>query len=314
MPDRQLILALARLVIAVAWVDGELTQDEINALKRFLLRLRRSRYAPGVRLTGREWAALEMYMEAPVDEAERGRLLVALQQALRTGRQRALVMEALRDVVAADGEITPEEERALLEIEAALKETSVGLNGLLGRLVGARLRAEKAAAAAAPNREAQFTDFVRNRVYYALTRRLAEEGSTLDLSAADQRVLSLAGGLMARLAHIDGDFSDAERQAMAERIRSAWDLDAGAAAFVAAVAGETIHETFDTTRMMDDLARLMPAEERRHFLEALFAVAAADGEISHDEHEEIRLIARGIRLDHEAFIAAKVAVLRATDR
>ena len=33
MPDRNLILSLAKVAIAAAWADGEITQNEINSVK-----------------------------------------------------------------------------------------------------------------------------------------------------------------------------------------------------------------------------------------------------------------------------------------
>jgi hypothetical protein len=39
MPDCNLILALAKVAIAAAWVDGEITQHEINCVKEVLMRL-----------------------------------------------------------------------------------------------------------------------------------------------------------------------------------------------------------------------------------------------------------------------------------
>ena len=39
MPDRNLILSLAKVAIATAWADGEITQKEINSVKEVLMRL-----------------------------------------------------------------------------------------------------------------------------------------------------------------------------------------------------------------------------------------------------------------------------------
>jgi uncharacterized tellurite resistance protein B-like protein len=50
-------------------------------------------------------------------------------------------------------------------------------------------------------------------------------------------------------------------------------------------------------------------EERRHVIELLFAISAADGAMSLDEIEEIRVIARGLNLTHKDFIQAKLRVI-----
>ena len=60
---------------------------------------------------------------------------------------------------------------------------------------------------------------------------------------------------------------------------------------------------------MRELATSASLAERRHVVELLFAVSAADGHMSVDEIEEIRVIARGLNLTHKDFIAAKLKVL-----
>lgn len=310
MADRDMILTLAKVLIAAAWVDGEVTTDEINSLKGLLRRLKSIGYERGIELTGREWATLDMYSETPVGAEERGRLLVELQDRIRTGNQKKLAIQAIRDLMSADGEITGDEQAVLLEVEQALGEVSVGLFGMVDKLVGGRSRERRAALRSAPNREQFFDDFLRNKVYYELARHMGEESPELGLSQEEQRKLGLAGGLMAKVAHIDGELSQSEFETMVATIRSHWALDEKGASFVAEVALASIHDTYDVTRIMGSLADSSEEAERCQILSALFAVAAADGEISFDEHEEIRVISRGLRLSHEDFIAAKLKVIR----
>jgi hypothetical protein len=54
------------------------------------------------------------------------------------------------------------------------------------------------------NREDAFEDFVKNRVYYLVRERLRLSTAELVIADADVRKLSLAGGLMARVANIEG--------------------------------------------------------------------------------------------------------------
>jgi uncharacterized tellurite resistance protein B-like protein len=306
MGHRDLILTLAKLIIAAAWVDGEITIEETNNLKLLLLRLRSRGQAQGVELSGRDWARLEMYMETPIDAAERARLLVELQNQLRTGEQKRLAIEAIREVMAADGKVTAEEQAALADMETAIGEVTVGVLGALERMVGNRLQQRRAAVRQAPNRERLFEEFLRNKVYYALTRQPQRQKLISSLSEAEQRKLGLAGGLMANLAHIDGQLAEGEFETMVQTIQKHWNLGEAAATFVAEVALAAIDETYDTDRIMRELAAVTSPDERRQFLRALFAVAASDGKISLDEHEEIRVIARGIKLTHEDFIQAKL--------
>jgi len=309
MANRNLIKKLARVLIALAWIDGEVTNEEINNLKDLLYRLPAAGLAHGIQLSGREWARLEMYMEEPVGPDERARLVADLQNAIRSAAGKRLVMDALRTMVEADGSLTAEEEATLAEIEQALAGVQTGILGGLERLLGSSMQQRREAVAGAPNREAFFDDFLKNKVYYRLARHLRQDELALSLSEEEQRTLALAGGLMAKVAHADREVSDAEFETIVACIRRHWDLDEEEASFVAEVALASVHVTYDALRMMRELFEQTGEAERRQILTALFAVAAADGEISHDEHEEIRMIAKGLKLTHRDFINAKLAVL-----
>jgi uncharacterized tellurite resistance protein B-like protein len=306
MADRDLILALAKVVIAAAWADGEVAHDEIVELKHMLIRLRAAGRSRGVELSAQEWAQLDMYLATPVGPAERARLLVALQERIRGRRDQTLALAALRDVVSADGQVTPEESAVLAEIEEAISDVNVGLLGIMESLVGGRMQERRAGVTGAPNREEAFDDFLRNRVYYFLSQHGSD---ALPLEESEQRKLGLGGGLLAKVAHVDGEVTAAEVTSLAGAIRAHWTLSAEAAEFVAEVALGAVDRTYDTARMMSALAAEASVEERRRILTAAFAVAAADGDISLVEHEEIRLMSRGLNLTHQDFIQAKLAVL-----
>ena len=307
MAERKLMLALAKLMIAAAWADGDVNHDEVTALKLLLLRLKSAGFARGIELSGREWAELNIYIDSPIDSSERQRLLVDLQNSLRTRKDQELAISALQEVMAADGEISKGEQAVLDEMAAAIKSTTVGVIGFMGGLFRQRIRSE--AADKAPNRERYFRDYLRNRVYFSLRQRQKEGSPEINLNDNEMRRLGLAGALMAKVAHIDGKLGDAEQVEMAKLIQSHWSLSRDAAHFVAEVAGSALDKTFDMTYIMHELSRSASEKERRAIVHAMFAVAAADGRISEDELSTIRFITYGINLTHHDYIDAKTAVV-----
>ncbi len=79
------------------------------------------------------------------------------------------------------------------------------------------------------------------------------------------------------------------------------------------MAGVAVSETatmLDQSRLVREFADACGPEERAEFLDVLFAVAAADGEATYDEIEELRTIARWLKLTHEQFIEAKLKIPR----
>ena len=306
MSDRDLILKLARVIIAVAWADGQISNEEINCLKDLLFRLRTSTFDESMQFSAQEWARLDMYIETPVGDEERARLVADLQNALRSPADKQLVKDALQNMIEADGEVSQEERELVAQVQADIE--SVGVGGLQ-RLLGGAMKRRSDAVANAPNREAYFDDFIENKVYYAVAQRLHVEPTELGLTDDELRKLSLVGGLMAKIAQLDEQVTDAEFADMVAIFQDSWAVSHEAATFVVEVAVSAVDATYDTFRMMRELATGATEDERRQVVEVLFAISAADGDMSIDETEEIRVIARGLNLTHKDFIDAKLKVL-----
>lgn len=300
MADNDLILALGKVIIAAAWSDGAISEDEETCLKDLLWRL------PA--LHAQQWHELEIYLDSPVDAAERERLVAELSQLVNSPEQRDLAFSTLEEMVNADGTLTPGEQDVVAEIKSGLEKADVGLWGSLSRmLIGRRTQAT----AGAPNREAYLNDFVRNRVYYNLRQHLQAENIDWHISDAELRRLGLAGGLLALVARVSPDVAEAEKAMMVGALQRAWSLAPESAQFVVEIALAD-GEKLDLYRLVRELAEVTTEEERRAFLDVVFAVAAADGQASFEEIEEIRLIAQGLKLSHQEFIEAKLKLPRAS--
>ena len=297
-PNPDTIISLAKVLIAAAWADGQISEDEELSLKDLLWRL------PEVH--ARQWEELAIYLDAPVEAAERERLVAELRAQISSADQRELALSKLDEMVNADGVVAEREQAVVAEARAALESADVGLWGSLSRLLIGR-RAE--ATAGAPNREKYLNDFVRNRVYYRLRQRLAAEGVVWGVSDAEVRRLGLAGGLLALVAGVVDGVADEERAAMVATLRDAWSLPEASAALVVEVALSG-GEPLDFYRLVREFAEVTTAEERLRFLDALFGVAAADGAATFEEIEQIRLVALGLKLSHTEFIDAKMKLPR----
>jgi uncharacterized tellurite resistance protein B-like protein len=296
-PNKRLVMTLAKVVIAAAWADGEISHDEINCLKDLLFQLRG--------LDARGWASLEIYMNNPVNPEERERLLHELKRLIRSSGDKQMALQALDDMACADGAPTESEQQVIDEIKSAIDSASIGVFSGIGNMVAGALERRSKALANAPNRERNFDEFVHNKILFNLRQRQGDLG--LDIPEDDLKKLSLTGGLMARVANIDRKTTSAEIGAMIQAMRQGWKISADAAAFVAEVAVSASSLEVDYFRMTREFFTCTTNDERVQLLDILFAVAAADGEISLAETEEIRRIASGLKLTHKQFINAKLA-------
>ena len=118
-------------------------------------------------------------------------------------------------------------------------------------------------------------------------------------------------GLLARVANIDFNITLDEIEKM-KKVLANWfsfstiELDA-----IVQITVSEIKELagIDNHKFCHPLNELLSREEKTTLLEGLFAVAASDGTVSEAEVEEIRLIAKSLRLQHPEFISAKATVI-----
>ncbi|ABY35952.1 MAG TPA: hypothetical protein DEF43_18890 [Chloroflexus aurantiacus] len=304
MAKHPLVMALAKVIIAAAWADGELSLDEVNDLKRLLAELGQT--GGQFALTADDWAELEIYLYSPVEAAERARLIADLRDLIITPGQQQLVLQAIERLLIADRVLTPVEREVAQEIQRALTQDSQSLLFQIGRA----FRLALGIRAGGPNREDLLPEFMRNRIYYALQIRLGQHIDEFGLDRDELHVLTLAGGLLARVAYVDKQVTPAEHDRIVAILKEWWQLDDTQAALVAEVALDESAASLDFFRLTKAFADATTVERRQRFLDALFAVALADGELSGAESAEISRITAAINLPHDSFVAARLRLPR----
>jgi uncharacterized tellurite resistance protein B-like protein len=300
MANENTIKTIAKVMIAAAWADGSVSPEEINSLKDLLFQL------PD--MTASDWSELDIYIETPVGEAERIRLEEELLAQLTTPEDKALAIAALNEVVSADGRVSDSERAVLEEIKPMIESADVAILGPLSRLIRGSINRRSQEAANAPNREVYLEDFTHNKIFYLVSRRLELKSEDISVSEPVLRKLSLAGGLMAYVAYVDQEVTEAEFDAMADILEAKWGASTVEAALVAEVAVSETSKGLDIYRLSREFFETTTAEQRVRFLDVLFAVADGDGHVSYEETEEIRLIAKMLKLTHRQFIDAKLKI------
>ncbi|MBP1464297.1 TerB family tellurite resistance protein [Candidatus Chloroploca sp. M-50] len=296
-------MALAKVIIAAAWADGELALDEVNSLKNLLAEMGQNVGSDEMSLTMQDWAQLDIYLYSPVGPEERTRLLGELAANLRGPADRALALEALDRLLAADRVVTEEERTVGDEIRQAVMRADAGpLAGM-----GALLRRTFGIKARGPNREQHLDEFLNNRVYYGVRVRLGKAPEEdLGIPADEARKLALAGGILATIAHVEAPVSEAERTRIVTALKHGWEISHERAELVAEVAlAESADDQLDPYVMTYEFAQRTTIAERVRFLDALFAVAAAEGGISSEESATISRLTNSIRLEQRHFVEAK---------
>ena len=283
--NRKLMGTLAKVIAAAGWADKTLTAAEIENLKDLLFQFQHAVIDP------REEALFQMYIKSPVDAQERERLVEELRESVWSEEDKTYVHAALKRMVQADGKITDEEQALLDDIHATIESVDTGMLGNLGRLVRGAMQRRSQAVHNAPNREKYFEDFLKNKVYYEVRRRLDLSHSDITIQDEELRKLSLVGGMMAHVARVDHVVLENETEKITSLLQTTWGLSREAAVFVMECAIADVSRDFDYLRMTREFTGLTTAAERNNLLDLLFAVANADGDVSNEELLEITFIA-----------------------
>ena len=126
-------------------------------------------------------------------------------------------------------------------------------------------------------------------------------------SAAEQEhAYRLAGAaLLIEMTRADHDVKGIERHAVAHAVQQAFDLDSSETEELLALAEKEADQAtslYEFTRLIN---RHFDPAQKEHFVELLWHVALADGEIDKYEEHLVRKVADLIHVRHQSYIRAK---------
>jgi len=300
MPDRKFIMDLAKLLIAAAWADGRLQNEEINALKDLLFNLKD--------VTGDEWSHLEIYMDSPVGPQEREKLLVTVLEQIESEEDKELVVATLENLFQADGIVTGEEITFLDEVKKGVLDVDTGVLARLSKMITTAISGRGRTYSSAAQRESQIDDYIENNVYYHLKSESEKKGIKFDLPARQVKKLCLAAGLLARISVVDANISEDEKRTIKDVLSKQWHLSEQQAEIVTEISCDRTLKGLDYFRLTRGFFDCTTLDERRNFIKCLFRIANASEKTSHDEIEEIRKISNSLKLTHKDFIEAKLTI------
>lgn len=300
MSGREFIMNLAKLLIAAAWADGELQNEEINSLKDLLFNLED--------VTGDEWAQLEIYMDSPVSSEERQKLLSTVVEQIESEQDKEMVVSTIENLVQADGIVTEEEITVLEEVKKGVLDVDTGVLAKLSKMIKTAVTRRGDTYDSAAQRESRMDDYIENNIYYHLKSESEKKGIKFDLPPEQVKKLCLAAGLLARISAVDSDISDQEKKAIREVLSTQWQLNEQQAQILTQISCDRALQGLDYFRLSRGFFECTSWDERRNFIKCLFKIANASEKTSYDETEEIRKIATSLKLTHKDFIEAKLTI------
>ena len=121
--------------------------------------------------------------------------------------------------------------------------------------------------------------------------------------------ICLFGSLMAVVANADEHFNESEKKALEKVLFDRFDFKGKELKILFEVISELASQGFDYHEVTTELNNLTTYNEKVNMADCMLAIGGADGELSHDEAEEIRRITKAMRIPHKVFIESKMKIL-----
>ena len=130
-----------------------------------------------------------------------------------------------------------------------------------------------------------------------------------DADDATRSIVGSCAGLLATVAYADRQWSEAEKQRVTELLDTVQGLEPQGRAAIVQVLQEHVVElaTVQSSRFARNLKVHAERDLRRHVLDMLVDVAAADGDLSNDEVKLLRQLTAAMGLEQDDYNEAQAA-------
>ena len=289
-------LTFLKVLTTIAWADGELTQSELNILKSFYRKFN---------LDKGDLAELKHYLAAPISKKEQVELYGQLVSELSVESEKEEILAALESMEQAAKRIGTEEKELVSQFRVLLKKSSVTkrslgkIRNLLGKTIFSHAR----------DKDLDLEKYFKRKVLKKIELKKARSGVNINLPDDKLYLICLFGSLMASVSNIDGHFDNSEKQVLKEELSNRFNFKGKEFKILFEIILELADHGYDFHEVATELNNLMTYNEKISIANCLLAVGGADGKLSHDESEEIRRIAKALRIPHKVFIEAKMKVL-----
>ncbi|MCB1166061.1 MAG: TerB family tellurite resistance protein [Leptospiraceae bacterium] len=273
-----------KLLMAVARKDGHIDPEEFELLQD---------YAFSNALNETEWREIQFYAHANVEQKDLEPMIADLISEIRSRVQKEDLLQAVRDMVAADGR-TEEGEKELLELlQSRLEGVQTSILDNTVRSLGRGLR----------NRKANSTD--ENARLYALNPVAGVLKQEIPYQGYNHDIIGAKLGLMLVLIHADDTVEGKELKEFARLVgeqlgKPAEEIETLAAQLTRIPAGH-----FEISHLSRLLVENLSEEQRINWMAALFRMAHADGIFHEEEDRHLRLISRFLLLSTPQFLEAR---------
>jgi uncharacterized tellurite resistance protein B-like protein len=289
-------MTFLKVLTTIAWADGEVSQSEFNILKTFFRKFDLEKH---------ELDELKPYLLSPLLKKEKDELYRQMIAELSSPQEKKEIMDALESMVVAHKRMKNDEKELVNQFAEWLEKPSHSKRSL-GRI---RNFFQKTIFKQARDPNSDMEKYFKRRVLKKIELKSSHSKIPTNLSEEKLYFICLIGTLIATIAHVDEHFDPAEKKALKRCLTDQFSLKGNELTLLFQVVEEQARQGFDFHEVVTEINRIASYNDRLHLMECLFEVSIADGEMAHDEAEEIRRITKALRIPHKTFIEYKVRAL-----
>jgi uncharacterized tellurite resistance protein B-like protein len=315
------LIALGKLMVLIAWEDGEYDKKEKAAIRFF--------YRMGGRLTRRQIAEINIYTEYELTQTEKTSIIENGCKLLGGLEDLTSVYWNLRKIVRTDEIMSPAKKEAYQKICAAIKKYSEDLkkekeSGVLGMIQKGLTRTPFRATRApfdhshsdhsdssripSNGRERLLEDYLNNALFFKVCHHLSQSAMTLDCDKPQLRKICHAAALMADVTNSDGVISDKEIKEFEADLMKLYQVDKVASEAIVYFAVHMPEELYSLQQTCRRFIHSSNAAERREFIKFLLYIAASDGYVDRVELDKIVEITQALGMSDQYAISQLIEV------
>lgn len=286
-------LSFLKVLAAMAWADGQVEEDERNRIKILFNRFE---------LDPADRKEVDALLDSPVTFEHAVELTKEFAGQITLPGSRKQLLEELESMIGAKRERAPEEDELLGHVRAILASHTV-VDGMMEKMRGLFSRTIFTGRSGAP--AGRLTEYTRNAALQRLHDRFHEKGWNLDADLPEWNRVTLLGVLLANVALLGEGWDHGERDVVAKVLSEQLAMNEPQRELLLEVMGEERNHDTDLQRICAEYCRISTMKERLEILDALFAVASADGTISKDEVERVRKIADLLWISNPEYLSVR---------
>ena len=289
-------LTFLKVLATVAWADGEITESELNVLKKFYRKFNLDKPALD---------SLKPYLLAPISKKEQNKLFRQLVAELGSAKERQAVAAELEKMVHADLKIKDEEKALLEEFSGLLKKSSFTKRSI-GRV---RNFFQATLFKSAHEKNPALHKYFKSSILRKWEIKNASSKRKIKFDEDEIYFICLLGTLLASVAYVDDHFHEEEKKALKNILKERFDFKGQELQLLFDVIDDQTRQGFDFYEVTTEFNSLCSYNDRVNTVDCFFVLAAADGEISYEESEQIRRITKAMHISHSVVKEAKKKML-----